>query len=153
MVTSNPAAGARSRLQLAAQVVGAVFLLVGILGFIPGITSNFGALGMAGHTSGALLLGVFQVSVLHNIVHLLFGVAGLLLARTPAQAKSFLLYGGIIYLILWLYGLIINLNSPANFVPVNTADNWLHFLLGAGMVALALLLSREGVRTPRTARR
>ena len=153
MVTSNPAAGARSRLQLAAQVVGAVFLLVGILGFIPGITSNFGALGMAGHTSGALLLGVFQVSVLHNIVHLLFGVAGLLLARTPAQAKSFLLYGGLIYLILWLYGLIINLNSPANFVPVNTADNWLHFLLGAGMVALALLLSREGVRTPRTARR
>ena len=153
MVTSNPAAGARSRLQLAAQVVGAVFLLVGILGFIPGITSNFGALGMAGHTSGALLLGVFQVSVLHNIVHLLFGVAGLLLARTPAQAKSFLLYGGIIYLILWLYGLIINLNSPANFVPVNTADNWLHFLLGVGMIALALLLSREGVRTPRTARR
>ena len=153
MVTSNPAAGARSRLQLAAQVVGAVFLLVGIMGFIPGITSNFGALGMAGHTSGALLLGVFQVSVLHNIVHLLFGVAGLLLARTPAQAKSFLLYGGIIYLILWLYGLIINLNSPANFVPVNTADNWLHFLLGAGMVALALLLSREGVRTARTARR
>ena len=47
MVTSNPAAGARSRLQLAAQVVGAVFLLVGILGFIPGITSNFGAMGMA----------------------------------------------------------------------------------------------------------
>ena len=153
MVTSNPAAGARSRLQLAAQVVGAVFLLVGILGFIPGITSNFGAMGMAGHTSGALLLGVFQVSVLHNIVHLLFGVAGLLLARTPAQAKSFLLYGGIIYLILWLYGLIINLNTPANFVPVNTADNWLHFLLGVGMVALALLLSREGVRTPRAARR
>ncbi|GAA1280897.1 DUF4383 domain-containing protein [Arthrobacter pascens] len=153
MVTSNPAAGARSRLQLAAQVVGAVFLLVGILGFIPGITSNFGAMGMAGHTSGALLLGVFQVSVLHNIVHLLFGVAGLLLARTPSQAKSFLLYGGIIYLILWLYGLIINLNTPANFVPVNTADNWLHFLLGVGMIALALLLSREGVRTPRAARR
>ncbi len=70
-----------------------------------------------------------------------------------AQAKSFLLYGGIIYLILWLYGLIISLNTPANFVPVNTADNWLHFLLGVGMIALALLLSREGVRTPRAARR
>lgn len=153
MVTSNRAAGARSRLQLAAQVVGAVFLLVGILGFIPGITSNFGTMGFAGHTSDALLLGVFQVSILHNIVHLLFGVAGVMMARTPGQAKSYLLYGGIVYLVLWLYGLIINLNSPANFVPVNTADNWLHFLLGAGMVALALLLSREGVRTPRTARR
>ncbi|MCE3292600.1 MAG: hypothetical protein K0Q84_1537 [Arthrobacter sp.] len=151
MVTSNRAAGARSRLQLAAQVVGAVFLLVGILGFIPGITSNFGTMGFAGHTSDALLLGVFQVSILHNIVHLLFGVAGVMMARTPGQAKSYLLYGGIVYLVLWLYGLIINLNTPANFVPVNTADNWLHFVLGVGMVALALLLSREGVRTPRAA--
>lgn len=151
MVTSNRAAGARSRLQLAAQVVGAVFLLVGILGFIPGITSNFGTMGFAGHTSDALLLGVFQVSILHNIVHLLFGVAGVMMARTPGQAKSYLLYGGIVYLVLWLYGLIINLSTPANFVPVNTADNWLHFVLGIGMVALALLLSREGVRTPRAA--
>jgi hypothetical protein len=149
MVTSNRAAGARSRLQLAAQVVGAVFLLVGILGFIPGITSNFGAMGFAGHTSDALLLGVFQVSILHNIVHLLFGVAGVMMARTPGQAKSYLLYGGIIYLVLWLYGLIINLNTPANFVPVNMADNWLHFVLGAGMVALALLLSRQGVGAAR----
>lgn len=153
MVTSNAAAGARSRLQLASQVVGAVFLLVGILGFIPGITSNYGALGMAGHTSEALLLGVFQVSILHNIVHLLFGVAGVLMARTASQAKGFLLYGGIIYLILWLYGLVIGLESPANFVPVNTADNWLHFVLGVGMIALALLLSREGVAAPRPARR
>jgi hypothetical protein len=153
MVTSNPAAGARSRLQLASQVVGAVFLLVGILGFIPGITTNFGSLGIAGHTSEAMLLGVFQVSILHNIVHLLFGVAGLLMARTPGQAKSFLLYGGIIYLILWLYGLVIGHESPANFVPVNTADNWLHFLLGVGMIALSLLLSREGVAAPRPARR
>ena len=151
MLTSNRAAGARSRLQLAAQFVGAVFLLVGILGFIPGITSNFGAMQFAGHTSEALLLGVFQVSILHNIVHLLFGVAGVMMARTPGQAKSYLLYGGIVYLVLWLYGLIINLNTPANFVPFNTADNWLHFLLGIGMVALALLLSREGVRTPRAA--
>lgn len=151
MVTSNRAAGARSRLQLAAQVVGAVFLLVGILGFIPGITSNFGAMAFAGHTSEALLLGVFQVSILHNIVHLLFGVAGILMARTPGQAKSYLLYGGIIYLVLWLYGLIINLNTAANFVPVNTADNWLHFVLGVGMVALALLLSRQGVGAPRAA--
>lgn len=152
MVTSNRAAGARSRLQLAAQVVGAVFLLVGILGFIPGITSNFGTMGFAGHTSDALLLGVFQVSILHNIVHLLFGVAGVMMARTPGQAKSYLLYGGIVYLVLWLYGLIINLNTAANFVPVNTADNWLHFVLGIGMVALALLLSREGVGAahPRT---
>jgi hypothetical protein len=90
-----------------------------------------------------MLLGVFQVSILHNIVHMLFGVAGILMGRAPAQARSFLLYGGIVYLILWLYGLIVGHESAANFVPVNTADNWLHFLLGVGMIALALLLSRE----------
>ena len=143
MTTMNSAAGARSRLQRAAQAVGAVFLLVGILGFIPGITTNYPSLGMAGPASEAMLLGVFQVSILHNIVHLLFGVAGLLMARTPGQAKNYLLYGGVIYLVLWLYGLFIGHDTAANFVPVNTADNWLHFLLGVGMIGLALLLSRN----------
>ncbi|MCE3293383.1 MAG: hypothetical protein K0Q84_2320, partial [Arthrobacter sp.] len=89
----------------------------------------------------------FQVSILHNIVHLLFGVAGILMSRTNTQARSYLLYGGVIYLILWLYGLIIGHDTPANFVPVNTADNWLHFVLGIAMIALAILLSRSTTRT------
>ena len=144
MVTSNRGARAQTNLQRAAQVVGAVFVLVGILGFIPGITTNYGALMAAGHESQALLLGVFQVSVLHNIVHLLFGVAGLLMARTPAQARNYLIGGGIVYLVLWLYGLFIGGgDSPANFVPLNNADNWLHLVLGLGMVALGVALSRS----------
>jgi arginine exporter protein ArgO len=146
MATTNRSTGPKTNLQKAAQAVGAVFLLVGILGFIPGITSNYDTLSFAGHDSGALLLGVFQVSVLHNIVHLLFGVAGILLSRNNEQARNFLLYGGVIYLILWLYGLIIGHDTPANFVPVNTADNWLHFVLGVAMIALAILLSRNTAR-------
>lgn len=63
--------------------------------------------------------------MLHNIGHLLFGVAGILMARTDGQARNFLLYGGGVYLVLWLYGLLIGHDTPANFVPVNTADNWL----------------------------
>jgi hypothetical protein len=94
----------------------------------------------AGHESEAELLGLFQVSVLHNIVHLLFGVAGLVLARSIGGARSFLIGGGIIYLVLWIYGLAIDHDSTANFVPLNDADNWLHFLLGAGMIALGLVL-------------
>ncbi len=143
MATTNRAAGAKKTLQRAAQAVGAVFLLVGVLGFIPGITSNYDALSFAGHGSNALLLGVFQVSILHNIVHLLFGVAGILMSRTHGQARNYLLYGGVIYLVLWLYGLIIGHDSPGNFVPVNSADNWLHLVLGLGMIALAILLSRN----------
>ena len=124
---------------------------MGILGFIPGVTTNYETMGFAGHGSEALLLGIFQVSILHNIVHLLFGVAGILLARTHGQSRAYLLYGGAIYLILWLYGLLIGHDTPANFVPVNTADNWLHLVLGLLMIGLAILLSRETTTRPTAA--
>jgi hypothetical protein len=136
-------AGAPTLVQRAALVVGAVFLLVGVLGFIPGVTTDYSDLSMAGHQSDAMLLGLFQVSILHNLVHLLFGVAGIALARSRDGARLFLLGGGVIYLVLWLYGLVINSESAANFIPVNTADNWLHLLLGVGMIAAGLLTTRD----------
>ncbi|MBD8056604.1 DUF4383 domain-containing protein [Rhodococcus ruber] len=133
----------RTPVQTAALAVGVVFLLVGILGFIPGITTNYDTMTFAGHESEALLLGIFEVSILHNIVHLLFGVAGVAMARTVGAARSYLIGGGIIYLVLWLYGLIIDKDSSANFVPANSADDWLHFVLGVGMIALGYLLTRR----------
>ena len=138
----------KTAVQKAAQLVGIVFLAVGVLGFIPGITSNYSSMDFAGHNSDALLLGLFQVSILHNLVHLLFGIAGLVLAKTVAGAKNYLVVGGIIYLVLFLYGLLVGHNSPANFVPLNTADDWLHFVLGAGMIGLGVALSRN-IRTAR----
>jgi hypothetical protein len=143
--TSRTAKGgmASTNVQKAALTVGIVFLVVGILGFIPGITSNYGSMMFAGHDSGSLLLGVFQVSILHNIVHLLFGIAGIALARSFSGARGYLIWGGVIYLVLWLYGLFIGQDSPANFVPLNSADNWLHLILGIGMIALGFLLSRN----------
>jgi hypothetical protein len=135
--------GARTNVQKAAAVVGVVFLLVGVLGFIPGITTNFGDLSFAGHESDARLFGLFQVSILHNIVHLLFGIAGLALARTAAQARTYLVFGGVIYLVLFVYGLIVGQESAANFVPVNTADDILHLILGIGMIGLGLALTRD----------
>lgn len=147
MTSRNPAgsrtSAARHPQQLAATVVGAVFLLVGILGFIPGLTANYDQLSFAGHESGALLLGLFAVSALHNIVHAGFGVAGLVLARSAAGARNFLICGGVIYAVLWVYGLVIDHDSAANFVPLNTADNWLHLLLAVGMVGLGVLLGRS----------
>lgn len=139
---TNTRTAARTNVQKASMVVGAVFLLVGILGFVPGITANFDQLHFAGHHSEALLLGLFQVSALHNIVHLLFGAAGLLLAKTAGGARSFLLYGGVIYLVLFIYGLVIPQDSAGNFVPLNGYDNILHLLLGVGMVALAVILTK-----------
>jgi hypothetical protein len=74
---------------------------------------------------------VFQVSILHNIVHLLFGAAGIAMARRADTARLYLIGGGAIYLVLWLYGLVINENSGDNFVPVNDADDRLHFVLAS----------------------
>ena len=141
--TGRAPAGNQDLLRLAARAVGVVFLLVGVLGFIPGVTSDYSDMEIAGHESMAMLLGVFQVSVLHNVVHLLFGVAGLALSRTHSGARTYLVGGGVVYLVLWVYGLVIDQASEANFVPLNTADNWLHLLLGGGMIALGVLLSRR----------
>ncbi len=132
-----------TNLQKAATVVAAVFLLVGIAGFIPGLTTNYDDMEFAGHESGAELLGIFQVSILHNIVHLLFGVVGLALARTWSGARSFLIGGGVIYLLLFIYGLLVDHESDANFVPLNDADNLLHLVLGIGMLGIGLALGRD----------
>lgn len=141
--SSSRAATERATVQKAAMVVGVVFLLVGVLGFIPGVTSNYSTMSFASHDSMAKLLGLFQVSILHNIVHLLFGVAGLTLARTVTGARNYLIGGGIIYLVLFLYGLVVSQNSPANFVPLNPADDILHLVLGLGMIALGVMLTRR----------
>ena len=129
--------------QAAAALVGVLFLLVGVLGFIPGITTDSGSLETAGHESHAELLGIFQVSVLHNVVHLLLGVAGVALARTRSSARAFLVGGGASYLLLFLYGLVVDDDSQANVVPLNTADDWLHLVLGVGMVVLGVVLARR----------
>ena len=136
-----------TNMQRAATAVGAVFLLVGIAGFIPGLTTDYDTMEFAGHESEALLLGVFQVSILHNIVHLLFGVAGLALARTWNTARLYLIGGGVIYGLLWIYGLVVDKEHQANFVPLNTADDWLHFVIAVGMVGLGFLFAREARAT------
>jgi hypothetical protein len=132
----------RTPVQSIAALVGVVFLLVGGLGFVPGITTHYGDLSFAGHGSGAKLLGIFQVSILHNIVHLLFGVVGLVLAKTADGARTFLVGGGAVYLVLWVVGLV----GAADWIPANTADNWLHFGLGVGMIGLGVVASRGAER-------
>jgi len=133
-----------TNLQKAALLIAASFLLVGVLGFIPGITTNYDTIEFAGHESDAKLLGLFEVSILHNLVHLLFGAVGFALARTVSGAQSFLLGGGAVYLVLFVYGLVIDHEDQANFVPVNDADNWLHLGLGLAMVALGAVLGGVG---------
>jgi hypothetical protein len=78
----------RSLPQTLALVFGIAFLGAGVLGFIPGITTNLGDIAFAGKDSPSELLGIFQVSILHNIVHLLFGVAGIAPARRKVRRPT-----------------------------------------------------------------
>ncbi len=142
--TSRVRPGTMTPTQRFAAAVGAVFTLVGIAGFIPGLTQNLDAIAWAGNESDAKLLGVFEVSVLHNLVHLAFGILGLAAARAWDWARNFLIWGGATYLGLAFYGMVIDRASEANFVPLNMADNWLHVVLGAGMVGLGLMSRAVG---------
>jgi hypothetical protein len=139
--------------QKAALIAGIVFFVVGIAGFIPGITSNLDQLSFAGHGSMAMLLGIFQVSVLHNLVHLLYGVAGVAFASSRLGSRNYLVFGGIIYAVIWAYGLFFMGDHPANVVPVNSADNWLHLFLAVAMIALGIFLSPRGAGVDRPATR
>jgi hypothetical protein len=131
----------RLNAQTLAMLVGGAFVLVGIAGFVPGVTTSYDELEYAGEDSQAELLGVFEVSLLHNLLHVAVGILGLALAQTAAAARWFLLGGGAAYVALWIFGLAIDLSSDANFIPVNTADNWLHFGLGLTMIGLGVLTS------------
>ncbi len=119
--------------RLVGYVLGAMFLLMGVLGFA--VTSGVGFAARDGNT----LLG-FEVNPLHNIVHLLVGAVLLLGAtRGVAAARSANIAVGGTYLLVGLIGFFI-LESSANILALNNADNWLHLvsaavLLGAGLAA------------------
>jgi hypothetical protein len=139
--------------QGAAVLVAAGFLIVGVLGFIPGATSQLDQLQWAGHHSGAMLFGMFAVSGLHNVIHAAYGVIGFMFARTYAASRAYLLAGGIGYLALWIYGIFMDQGSALNILPLNNADNWLHFGVGVAMIILALTLAGQHDPTKRPKRR
>jgi hypothetical protein len=123
--------------QKLALLFGATFIVVAIAGFIPGLTTNlYDGLEFAGDDGTAELLGLFKVSVLHNIVHALFGI-GILMAATHRGALTYLLYSGIAYVVLFVMGVV----DLGDWVPINGGDNALH-----GLLALAFLGSWAAAR-------
>ncbi|MGE2833860.1 DUF4383 domain-containing protein [Mycobacterium sp. SMC-4] len=127
--------------QGAAIIVAAALTVIGILGFVPGITAHLDQIAWAGKASGALLFGTFSVSVIVNVVHIVVGLCGFALARTYASARAYLLGGGAIYVGLGLYGMLADRGS--HVLPLNSAANWLHFTIGAVMLILAVTLAGQ----------
>jgi hypothetical protein len=130
-----------STVQRIAQVFGVVFILVAILGFVTSGTSLD-----ADPTTARKILGLFPVNLLHNLVHLIFGIWGLTAARSFGGATAYGRLGGIIYLALAALALV----SPSMFglVPIGGHDIWLHAVLGSALLA-AGLTARAPVTAPR----
>jgi len=116
--------------QKLAFVFGITFVLAGVGGFIPGITTDlYDGLEFAGNDGSSELLGLFKVSILHNIVHALFGV-GILAAKRHASSLQYLLYSGIAYIALFVIGIV----DAGDWVPINNNDDWLHLGLLLGLL-------------------
>src|SRR5262245_14086287 len=113
--------GSASRLspETLALSMACVFLVLGVLGFVPGITSHHDQLHFWKTGSRARLVGVFEVSVLLNALYLATGLVGLPSSRTPVGSRLFLICSGIGYFALAVYGFAIGHGSRANFVPLN----------------------------------
>jgi hypothetical protein len=118
-------------------------MLVGVLGFIPGITQQYGELRFLGPDSHAMFLNLFQVSMLLNIVQLVIGAAGWAMSRSGTGSRNFLMGFGALYAVLSIYGLSVGANSAANFLSLSMLDGWTLLVLGIVMIAAGWILSRH----------
>jgi hypothetical protein len=116
-----------------ALIVGIVFVLVGVLGFIPALVP------------GGALLGIFAVNILHSIVHLLVGILGIAAAYT-GWPRLYNRVIGIVYLALAVLGfipvLIIN-GALLSLVRINLADNLLHLVVGAALTYVGFFVAES----------
>ena len=115
-----------------ALIFGIVFLLAGIAGFVPqlmhGMHPEYPPLKV--DANAGELLGLFPVNVLHNAVHILFGLWGLVASRSLSGAKTYARGVGIIYIVLALAGFIPGLLNGFGFVPLYGNNIWLHGVIG-----------------------
>jgi hypothetical protein len=115
--------------RLFALVVGAVLVIAGVLGFFAEGTFSSDESVRGG------LFGIFDVNGWHNVVHLLTGLVALALART--HAREFALGFGVVYLVIAIWGFLLGGGeSILSIVPVNTANNVLHLVLGLSGLAV-----------------
>lgn len=133
MATNNSAANDRHPAQYLALAIGVIYTIVGIWGFVQTGFDGFV------EPEGELILGLFEVNPMHNIVHLVIGLAGIALWQPLSRAR---IYGWLLavgYGAVFLYGLFVaNQDTQANFLALNWGDNWLHLASALAGLVIAL---------------
>ena len=120
------------------MLFGAVFIVVGVLGFtVPG------GMQMGDPANAPMLLGLFPVNLLHNVVHIAVGVWGLVASRAYATAVAYCKLLGFIYLALAALGFVVP--TTFGFIPIGGNDIWLHCFLGVVLVAIGFMAKDEAV--------
>jgi hypothetical protein len=129
--------------EMLALAFGAIYLLVGIVGFFVTGFDDFFA-----HNTEEKLLGIFEINGMHNVVHIVIGVAGLLLSRTLAGARTYGWLLAVGYGAAFVYGLIA-IGETWDFLSINGADNVLHILTALVGLVIALMPVRNTVDSRR----
>jgi hypothetical protein len=123
-------------------VLGIIFLLIGIAGFVPGllhtpepaadveVTQSFGR-----------LMGLFPVNALHNLVHIIFGIWGIVAYRSYTGARGYSKAVAIIYAVLAVMGIIPGLNTTFGLIPLYGHDVWLHALIAVAAAYFGFVAS------------
>lgn len=112
----------------AAVLFGVVFLLVGILGFVPAVTKD------------QMLLGIFHVNAAHNVVHLLSGAIALFAGMTSAgAARVYFRIFGVVYGLVAVMGFMMGDGMLLGLISNNTADTWLHVVIAATSLLLGFM--------------
>jgi len=108
------------------MLFGIVFLAIGILGFVPGITTN------------DMLLGIFMVNKAHSIVHIASGAIFLIASMSGGGGAARLWFQifGLIYAVVAIMGFVVGNGMIFNLISNNTADTWLHVVLAVVMLLI-----------------
>jgi hypothetical protein len=114
--------GYRSTVQMVALLFGAIYLAVGIIGFLP-------FLGGSVTMTNTMLLGLFNINLLHNLVHVVIGIAGLAAVTSLPNSRRFCQVVGVILLLLGVLGVFIA--NPLGLLDIGGLDIWLHLVSGA----------------------
>lgn len=131
--------------QRSVLLVGGANLVLGTLGFVPGVTTGIGALRLFGPASQALIMGVFQTSILLNTIHLALGIWAVIAAREERSAREYLIAGVVIYLTVpSIAG-----TSVAGLIALNPAARWLHLGFAVLIIALAIISTSHHHRSRR----